>query len=45
MSNVSKKAVVTYLKKHTYEQTAERFDLSVGKIFSIEINPDQSTSR
>lgn len=36
MSATNKKAVIKYLRSHSYQQTAERFDLSVGKVFAIE---------
>ncbi len=28
--------IAAYLTNHTYEEAADRFDLSVGKIFAIE---------
>ena len=42
MSKFSEKAVLAYLEKHSYEKTSERFDLSVGKVFSIEAEAEQT---
>ena len=42
MPKFSRKAVLAYLEKHSYEQTSERFDLSVGKVFSIEAEAERT---